>query len=77
MDMAATRHPTVLDLGKRKQKDIRQLKKGQGPLLEKVEAAIAAARANVPAGKEIVPVVILYQKKSKGSKKGLAMFGPF
>jgi len=77
MDMAATRPPTILDLGKRKQKQIRQLKKGEGPLMAKVEAAIAQARSSAPPGKEILPVVIIYRKKSRTSKRGLAMLGPF
>ncbi len=69
--------PHVVDLGKRRQKSIRQLKKGTGPLLKKVEAAVAQARAAAPAGREVLPVVLIYRKKGAKPRKGLAMVGPF
>jgi hypothetical protein len=69
--------PGILDLGKRKQKSIRQLKKGGGPLLKKIEAVIAQARSAAPAGTELLPVVFIYRKKGPRARKGLAMVGPF
>lgn len=61
----------VLDLGKKKQKQIKQLKKGEGPLAEEVAQAIDAARRNADGtnpGQPIIPVVILYRKQEKAAK---------
>ena len=71
----AKRRPTVLDVGKRNAKDIRNLKKGSGRLFDKVQSAVAQVQAGVPAGKDILPVVIIYRKRTRRPKKGLAMFG--
>jgi hypothetical protein len=71
----AKRRATILDVGKRKKKDISQLKNGEGPLFEKVQSAVA--QATVAPGKEVVPVVILFRKRSRRPKRGLAMLGPF
>jgi len=70
----AKRRPTVLDVGKRTKKDIRRLKDGEGPLFAKVQSAVS--QATVPNGKEIVPVVIVYRKKGRRAKRGLAMLSP-
>jgi len=77
MDMMATKPPIVLDLGKTKKKEIKKLKNGEGPLVSKVAAAVAQAQGAVPAGKEVIPVVIIYRQKDKRAKRGLAMLGPF
>ena len=64
--------PIVLDLGKVKRKQIKRLKQGTGPLLDEVHEAIASVRdelADEAEGKELVPVVLLYERKRK-KKKG-------
>ena len=62
--------PIIIDLGKISGKKAKQLKKGQGLYVSEVQPAIAQAVAKLGdalAGKEIVPVVVLYKKKpSKG-----------
>ena len=67
--------PVIIDLGKVKQKKIRQLKRGRGDLLIEVDQAIATAANSLgkdAAGKTLVPVVILYRKKvKKKSAKGI------
>jgi len=73
----AKQGPTVLDVGKRKSKDIQRLKKGEGKLFEKLQAAVAQASVGLPAGKEVVPVVVLYRKRDRTKKKGLAVLNPF
>jgi hypothetical protein len=67
--------PTLLKVGKRKAKEIKDLKKGEGKLMDKVKSAVAQVSA--AGGKEIVPVVIIYRKKAKKTKRGLAMLSPF
>jgi hypothetical protein len=69
------KRPTVLKVGKRKAKEIKDLKKGEGKLMDKVKNAVAQAGA--VAGKEVVPVVIIYRKKARKTKRGLAMLSPF
>jgi hypothetical protein len=77
MDTPQTKPPIVLDLGKIKKKDIKKLKDGEGRLVSKVSAAVAQAQLNLPAGKEVIPVVIVYRQKAKRAKRGVTMFGPF
>jgi hypothetical protein len=68
--------PTVLEVGKRTSKAIRRLKKGEGKLYDKVQSALAKANGSTPAGKEVLPVVILYRQRARRAKKGLAFLGP-
>jgi hypothetical protein len=65
-----------VDLGKKKKKQIRNLKRGRGPLLEDVADVVEKVRASLAeqlAGKELVPVVIVYRQKKKRSS-GLLSF---
>ena len=60
--------PIVLDLGKVKRKRIKQLKRGSGPLLEEIHEAVASVGrelADEAEGKELLPVVLLYERKRK------------
>jgi hypothetical protein len=62
--------PVVLDLGKTKKKFIRELKRGEGKLMEDVAEAVEAVRSNLSSemdGKILVPVVIVYQRKTRKS----------
>jgi len=68
--------PVVLDLGKTKRKNIKELKNGEGKLMEDVAHAVEAVRTNLAAeveGKVLVPVVIIYERKA-GRKGGLLPF---
>ena len=72
--------PIVVDLGSRKKKRIKQLKRGEGPLVEEVYEAVEAVLDELgepeeSAGRTIVPVVLLYRRKPKKRKRGL--FFPF
>ncbi len=60
--------PIVLDLGKKKRKAIKDLKKGRGKLLEEVQAALAQMKVTLGAeaeGKTILPVIVVYRQKKK------------
>jgi hypothetical protein len=66
--MKVSETPLIVDLGKLRPKKVKQLKKGSGPYLDGVLPAIAQVRAEAGKrfeGKEIVPVVIIYEKKRK------------
>jgi hypothetical protein len=55
----------MLDLGPQRRRDIKQLKRGDGPLALEIETAVHRAREDLginPAA-EIVPVVLLYRRR--------------
>jgi hypothetical protein len=65
---AAGIDPVVVDLGKKSRKQIKNLKKGKGKLVRHVAAVLEEVKANGGAelaGKELVPIVIVYRRKPK------------
>jgi len=65
--------PVVLDLGKASKKSIKQLKQGRGKLLDDVQEAMREVRTSLGAqgdGKQFIPVVVLYRKRSKRRRGG-------
>jgi hypothetical protein len=75
--MSTARDPLILDVGKQKQKRIKQLKRGEGFLREKIDAAVREAQARAGSTKAIIPIVVLYREKEKRRAKGLSMFMPW
>jgi len=70
---AEVTQPIVVDLGKAKKKRIRQLKRGQGPLVLEVQDVINEVSASLGeegSGKQLVPVVVLYRKKQRKDYRG-------
>jgi len=65
--------PIVVNLGKKKKKQIKKLKKGRGPLIFKVYENVEVAKNRI--GKEelkdkvLVPLIMLYKEKKKKRKK--------
>jgi hypothetical protein len=60
--------PIIVDLGKIGRKKAKQLKRGDGIYLEEVVPAVEQVRASLPkadSGKEVVTVVVLYERKVK------------
>lgn len=60
--------PIIIDLGKKRRKAIKDLKRGQGKLMDEVYDAVDQIRARLGADaakKEILPVVLIYKQKSK------------
>jgi hypothetical protein len=69
--------PIVVDLGKKKRKQIKQLKKGTGPLWKEVESVIEQVRGELGgelADKTLVPLVLIYRKKSRRSRSVTSLF---
>lgn len=65
--------PIVIDLGKTSRKKIRRLKEGRGQLAVEVAQVTEQVKANLgadAAGKEFVPVVLLYRRKPRRRRKG-------
>ena len=68
--------PIILDVGKTSRKNIRQMKQGQGKLMADVQDAMAEVTAQLGEqanGQQLIPVVLLYRKKSKRNKGGGVM----
>ena len=68
--------PIVIDLGRQKKKRIKQLKRGRGKLVERVNEAVAQVRAALGSeaqGKEFVPVAVIFRRDEK-SRKGIFPF---
>ena len=65
--------PILVDLGKVKRKVVRQFREGRGPLVEEVHQILAETRKTPgaeAATKELVPIVLVYEKKRKRRKAG-------
>jgi hypothetical protein len=60
--------PVVVPLGKKKKKDIKRLKRGEGRAMDEVLDVIEQVQANLGAqaeGKVILPVVVIYKQKQR------------
>ena len=64
----------VIDLGKKKRKKVRQLRKGKGPLLGEVDEAIAELRADGTINEGVVPVIVVVRQKEKNPISGLTQW---
>ncbi len=78
--------PVILDLGKTRRKHIKRLKRGQGKLVDDVDAAMREVQATLGEqanGSQLIPVVIVFRKKSKkrrrrgGGGRGIFPLFPF
>lgn len=60
--------PVILSLGKKKNKTIKQLKRGKGSAMEELMGVVEQVQNNLgeqAAGKLILPVVVIYSKKQR------------
>ena len=67
--------PIVVKLGKVKRKRIKQLIRGDGPLMDDVAGALQQVKENLgeaARGRQLVPIVFVYKQKRK-RKKGLGL----
>ncbi|MGY8823154.1 MAG: DUF6200 domain-containing protein [Candidatus Latescibacterota bacterium] len=61
--------PVVIDLGKRKAKSIKRLRKGKpGRLIDEVQECLEELRSNDVISESAQPVVIIVREKSKRKK---------
>ncbi|MDC0747924.1 DUF6200 domain-containing protein [Polyangium mundeleinium] len=71
---AATQEPIIIDLGKKKRKDVRKLRRGKpGRLMDRILQVLDDGRAAqaIPAGAQAVVIVVREKKRTKAGK----MFG--
>lgn len=73
--MSTTPRPVVVDLGKHKNKDVKVLVRGEGPLLEEIDAVVTnlVAAGTVPAG--VQPPIIVVGPEAKKAKTGWMIGG--
>jgi len=67
--------PIIVDLGKKKAKAIKALKRGDGRLMDEVDQVISDVGAELGADAdktELVPIVLVYRRKEKRRARGLA-----
>jgi hypothetical protein len=70
--------PIIIDLGKQRPKQIKRLKRGRGKLWDEVVDVVEEVSAQLGDeldGKTIVPLVMVYRKKSK--RKAINPLLPF
>ena len=57
--------PVIVDLGKRKRKDIKELRQGKGPLLDEVRTCVDELVSSGSCAAEAQPVVLIVREKRK------------
>lgn len=65
--------PIIMEMGNRKKSAVRDLKRGSGRMMDEVEQTLEEVRQGLgdqAEGKEFVPIVMIYRRKSK-RRKGL------
>jgi hypothetical protein len=65
--------PVVLDLGKQRRKKIKQLRRGEGRLLDDINGAIEELRTVGTIGATSQPVVIIVRQKARKTKSILGL----
>jgi len=65
--------PILIDLGSRRRKAIKNLKRGQGKLMEEILEVVSEVRCELGeenANRELLPVIVLYRKRRRGRGRG-------
>ena len=68
---ASSPNPLIVDLGKKRRKQIKQLRKGRGKLFDKVNTTLQELKTSSAISSNAEPVVVIVQEKSKRSKSRL------
>ena len=69
--------PIIIDLGKQKSSRLKDLKKGKGKLWDEVLSVVDEAKemlGNEADEKVLVPIILIYEKKSKRSDLNKLIF---
>lgn len=65
--------PIIMEIGKTKKRDIRNVKNGQGKIMGDLQDAMAEVTSQLgdqAEGKQFVPVVLVYRKKRRRGRRG-------
>lgn len=60
--------PVVLDLGKRRRKQVRQLRRGEGKLLDDINGAVEELRTAGTLSATAQPVIVVVREKRRKAK---------
>jgi hypothetical protein len=63
--------PVVLDLGKRKRKQVKLLRKGEGDLMAEIDQAVSDLKASGDLAPDVQTVVVLVREKPKKNESPL------
>jgi hypothetical protein len=63
--------PVIIDLGKRRRKQVKKLRRGEGKLLDDVNGAVAELRTAGTLGADVQPVIIIVREKRRSNVKKL------
>lgn len=66
----ATNAPVIIDLGKRRRKQVKKLRRGEGKLLNDVNGAVEELRTAGTLGADTQPVIIVVREK-RGKTKSM------
>lgn len=70
----AANTPVVIDLGKKSRKRVRALRRGEGPLLEEVGAAIEELKAAGTVSASAQPLIVVVRQKPRNKMRGMFPF---
>jgi uncharacterized protein DUF6200 len=68
---SSTHNPLIVDLGKKRRKQIKQLRKGRGKLFDKVNSTLQELKTASTISASAEPVVIIVQEKRRKTKSRL------
>ena len=66
-DTKATHAPILLDLGSKRRKQIKQLRKGTGKLLDEINSCIEELKTNGTISASAAPVILIVREKRRGT----------
>lgn len=63
--------PIVVDLGKKRRKAVKQLRRGNGKLMDEVNSTLQELRTAGTIAASAQPVIVVVERKRRGSRNGL------
>lgn len=67
MSQAGTPSPVIIDLGQKKAKQVKDLRRGEGELMDDVRDAIDELASSGAIANGVPPVIIVVEKKQKAA----------
>ena len=59
--------PVIIDFGKKKRKAVKQVRKGQGPLMDDIRDAIVELESAGTVAKDVQPLIVIIESTPKRS----------
>jgi hypothetical protein len=64
----ASNAPVIIDLGRRRRKQVKKLRRGEGKLLDDVNGAVAELRTAGTLSADVQPVIVIVREKRSRAK---------